>query len=64
MKVETKNRKKAMQGFKQMTGAEVAKQSLYRIMVEGKRALDDLYCDIGKMLAESILLIEREELSG
>ena len=47
-----------------MTGVEVAQQSLYRIMVEGKRALDDLYSDMGRMLAESIMLIEREELSG
>ena len=64
MKVETKKRKNAMHGFRQMTGSEVAKQSLYRVMVEGKRAMDELFCDMGKMLAESILLIEREELAG
>lgn len=64
MKVETKNRKNAMLGFKQMTGVEVAKQSLYRVMVEGKRAMDELFCDMGRMLAESVLLIEREELAG
>jgi len=64
MRVETKKRKKAMTGLKQMTGEEVAKQSLYRIMVEGKRALDALYGDMGRMLAESILLMEREELAG
>lgn len=64
MKVETKNRKKAMNGFKQMTGEEVAKQSLYRIMIEGKHAMDELFCDMGRMLAESILLIEREECAG
>ncbi len=64
MKVETKKRKKAMSGFKQMTGAEVAKQSLYRIMTEGKRALDDVFMDMGRMLAESVMLIEREELAG
>lgn len=64
MKVETKNRKNAMHGFRQMTGAEVAKQSLYRVMVEGKRAMDELFCDMGRMLAESVMLIEREELAG
>lgn len=64
MKVETKKRKNAMHGFKQMTGAEVAKQSLYRVMVEGKRAMDELFCDMGRMLAESVMLIEREELAG
>lgn len=64
MKVETKNRKKAMRGFRQMTGTEFAHQSLYRIMVEGKRALDEVFLQMGKLLAESVLLIEREELSG
>jgi len=64
MKVETKNRKKAMRGFKQMTGTDVAKESVYRIMVEGKRAMDELFCDMGRMLAESVMLIEREELAG
>jgi len=64
MKVETKKRKKAMHGFKQMTGEEFAKESLYRIMVEGKHAMDALFRDMGKMLAESVMLIEREELAG
>lgn len=64
MKVETKNRKKAMKGFRQMTGSEYAKESLYRIMVEGKLAMDALFRDMGKMLAESVLLMEREELAG
>ena len=47
-----------------MTGEGITKQSLYRIMVEGKRAMDELFCDMGRMLAESVLLIEREELAG
>lgn len=64
MKVETKQRKKAMGGFKQMTGSELAQQSLYRIMTEGKRALDDVFLTMGRMLAESVMLIEREELAG
>lgn len=64
MKVETKNRKKAMNGFREMTGTEFARESMYRIMVEGKRALDEVFLNIGKMLAESVMLIEREELAG
>src|SRR5271170_6590391 len=64
MKVETKQRKKAMIGFKQMTGTEQARQSMYQIMLRGKRALDDAFLDMGRMMAESIMLIEREELSG
>jgi putative transposase len=64
MKLETKQRKKAMGGFKQMTGADRARESLYRVITEGKRALDDVFLNIGKSVAESIMLMEREELAG
>ena len=64
MKVETKKRKKAMGGFKQMTGEELARNALHRIMTEGKRALDAVFLDMGRMVAESVMLIEREELAG
>lgn len=64
MRIDTKQRKIAMGGFRQMTGADKAKQSLCRIISEGKRALDSLFLDIGQMVAESILLMEREELAG
>jgi len=33
-------------------------------MIYGKRALDDLLLDMGRVLAESIMLMEREELAG
>lgn len=64
MRIDTKQRKKAMSGFRQMTGDDLARQSLYRIMSQGKRALDDVFREIGRMMAESILLMEREELAG
>ena len=64
MKVETKQRKKAMGGFKQMTGEELARNSLHRIMTEGKRALDAVFVDMGRMVAESVMLIECEGLAG
>ena len=64
MKLDTKKRKKAMAGFKQMTGNELAQQSLQLIINQGKRALDDVFMGIGRMMAESIMLMEREELAG
>lgn len=64
MKVETKQRKKAMAGLRQMTGAEQAQQSLYNVISRGKRALDEALLEMGRMLAESIMLMEREELAG
>ena len=64
MRIDTKQRKKAMFGFRQMTGTEIARQSLHRVMSQGKQALDRVFLDIGRMLAESIMLMEREELAG
>jgi transposase-like protein len=64
MRIDTKKRKNAMAGFKQMTGTEQARESLYRVILQGKRALDDVFMGIGRTLAESIMLIEREELAG
>jgi len=64
MKVETKQRKKAMLGFRQMTGMERSRQALYEVISYGKRALDSVLLDMGRSLAESIMLIEREELAG
>lgn len=64
MKVETKERKKAMSGFKQMSGEDQARECLYRVMIHGKQALDDIFLNMGRMVAESILLMDREELAG
>jgi putative transposase len=64
MRIDTKKRKKAMNGFKQMTGNELARESLHRVISQGKSALDDVFMDIGRMMAESIMLMEREELAG
>lgn len=64
MKVETKKRKNAMHGFKKMTSEEFDKESLYRIMVEGKHAMDELFRNMVRMFSKSVMLIEREELAG
>jgi len=64
MKLDTKSRKKASRGFRQMTGDEVVLSKLAQIMVDGKRAMDSLMLEMGRMVAESIMLIEREELAG
>lgn len=64
MKVETKNRKKAMAGFRQLNGEDQAREALYSVMSQGKAALDVALMEMGKLLAESIMLMEREELAG
>lgn len=64
MRIDTKQRKKAMAGFRQMSGTEQAHQALCKVISRGKRALDEVFIDMGRMLAESIMLMEREELAG
>lgn len=65
MRVETKHRKKATRSFKEMSvGEDKMLGVLTRVIANGKKALDEALLDMGRMLAESIMLIEREELTG
>ena len=64
MKEETKQRKKAMAGFRQWTDQEQMRQQLYEIVQSGRQSLDALVFDLGRHLAEFILYSEREELAG
>lgn len=64
MRKDTINRKIATKGFRQIAGDGWITDHLYRIMTVGKQALDGVMLDLGRMLAESIMYMEREELSG
>ncbi len=64
MKVETKNRKKAMAGFRQITDQERMRQRMHDIMQTGSRALNEVTLELGRELAEFILYAEREERAG
>lgn len=64
MKVETKNRKKAMAGFRQITSQEQMRQRMHDLLQTGSQALGQLTLELGRELAEFILYAEREELAG
>jgi transposase-like protein len=64
MKVETKNRKKAMTGFRQITDGEQMRQGMHEIVQRGSQALNAVTLELGRQLAEFILYAEREELAG
>lgn len=64
MRIDTKQRKKAMAGYREMSGTDQARRALYKVISHGKQALDEVFIDMGRMLAESIMLMEREELAG
>jgi len=64
MREDTKRMKKARKFFGQAIGEDILKDRMFQIMREGKKAFDSLMLDIGKEVAQSILLMQREELSG
>ena len=64
MKEETKQRKKAMAGFRQVTEREQRRQRLFEIVQTGRQSLDALTFELGQELAQFILYSEREELAG
>jgi transposase-like protein len=64
MKVDTKQRKKARRGFVQAYGNEELTARMIHIIQTGKKGLDSLVMDLGRLLAETIMDMEREERSG
>lgn len=64
MKQSTKNRKQAASDIHTLFGEERLASQLLTIANFGKRAFDSLHHDLGRMLVESIFLLERESVTG
>jgi transposase-like protein len=64
MKVDTKQRKKARKGFAQVYGNGELAARMVHVLQIGKKGLDSLVMELGRMLAETIMDMEREERSG
>lgn len=64
MKVNTRQRKKAIGGFKGIYGRDRMVDWLYRILCKGKEGFDVLMMEIGRMVVEVIMYIDREEIAG
>ena len=64
MKIETKNRKKAIAGFRQISASDQMRQQMHDIIQTGTTALNQITVDLGRQLVEAILYIEREERAG
>lgn len=64
MRKDTKQRKNAMIGFKETLGQRQMFQMMMRVMNTGKQALDTVALEMGRMVAESVMLMEREVLAG
>lgn len=64
MKEITKQRKKAMSGMALAYGRPRLLSMLNQVFVRGKQGFDALTMDLGRMMAETIMYIEREEQAG
>ena len=64
MRPDTRQRKHAMAGLRAISGQDRMLGILVRVISSGKQALDAVMLEMGRMVAESILLIEREEVAG
>jgi DNA-binding transcriptional ArsR family regulator len=64
MKVNTKQRKYATKGFEQIYGKDELANRMFHILTTGKQGIDALVQELGIMMAQAIMDMEREELSG
>ncbi len=64
MRADTKNRKKATEALRGMTDEEWWTDRVFQVMTDGKRALDATLHDIGRMVAEAVMYMERTEATG
>ena len=64
MKLNTIRRKKARRGFEQAVGREEIVDRMYEIIRIGKQGLDGFLLELGSMVTEAIMDMEREERSG
>jgi putative transposase len=60
----TVRRQNATRGFRQIAGKEWLVDQMYQVINRGKQGLDACVMEMGKMLVETIMCMEREEIAG
>src|SRR3990172_6756379 len=64
MKETTKQRKKARKGMEAAYSRSWLTEHLFLILAKGKQGFDAMMKELGRMMAETIMYIEREEIAG
>ena len=64
MKVNTRKRKKARKGLREIYASEELAARMFHILTTGKKGLDSFLLELGTMMAEALMDMEREERSG
>ncbi len=64
MKPETRERKHTTKVLKALRGQDWMMDRMYQIIQQGKQGLDGVLLELGRLLAESILELDRQEQAG
>jgi len=64
MRQDTRQRKSALAGLRAISGQDGMLGILVRMISSGKQALAAVMLEMGRMVVESVLLIEREDVPG
>ncbi len=64
MRRDTRQRERALAGWRALSGQDEMLGTLVRVIRSGKQALDVVMLEMGRMVAESVMLMEREEVAG
>lgn len=64
MRQDTKQRKHRVAGLRAIAGEDRMLGTMVRVIHSGKQALDAVMLEMGRLVAESVLLMEREEVTG
>ena len=64
MREDTIGRKKASGLFQELRGRGWLLERMAQVISEGKRGLDGLALELGRMVAEAVMYLEREEIAG
>ena len=64
MRRDTRQRKRTLAGLRAISGQDAMLGTLVRVIRSGKQALDAVMLEMGRMVAESVMLMEREEVAG
>lgn len=64
MKQSTRQRKQAASHIPQAVGQDVFISRMVQVVAEGKKAFDSFSLEIGRMLAEAIMYMDRETVAG
>lgn len=64
MKGTTRERKKAIRGIEEGRGRQWVLEQMHQLLLKGKQGFDACMKDMGRLMAETIMYIEREEIAG